>query len=391
MVATLVLLPGGTAAAAVTSTFESGRDGWTVVGDTASVAAAPTHLGTGGNPGGFIRTTDAAAGGTMYWNAPARFLGNRAGSYGRRLLFDLRQSEVSNQYDNADVVLVGGGHTLDFNTSLNPTAGTWRRYRVPLSSAAGWTKRGTSPLRRPTAAELRAALGALTSLQIRAEYRSGLDIDDLDNVVLEGDQPPVLGRTANVAPVRGTVLVGLRGGAAGAGARASQVRGFTFVPLREARQIPVGALLDTRRGTVRLTTATTSRRTQRSDFNGGVFRVGQSRRRSARGLTELTLRGGSFNNCTARRSSVSVLDPVAQVARRTRRRVRRLRGNGRGRFRTRGRYSAATVRGTDWTVTDRCDGTLTSVRRGTVDVRDFRRRRTVRLRARRSYLARAPG
>jgi len=33
---------------------------------------------------------------------------------------------------------------------------------------------------------------------------------------------------------------------------------------------------------------------------------------------------------------------------------------GGGRFRTRGRYSSATVRGTDWTVTDRCDGTLTT-------------------------------
>ena len=54
-----------------------------------------------------------------------------------------------------------------------------------------------------------------------------------------------------------------------------------------------------------------------------------------------------------------------------------------------GRYSAATVRGTDWTVTDRCDGTLTTVRRGTVVVRDFRLRRTILLRAGKSYLARA--
>jgi hypothetical protein len=70
--------------------------------------------------------------------------------------------------------------------------------------------------------------------------------------------------------------------------------------------------------------------------------------------------------------------------------IRRLRGRGRGRYRTRGRYSAATVRGTDYTVEDRCDGTLTKVRRGVVSVRDFRRRRTVIVRAGRSYLARAP-
>jgi hypothetical protein len=49
------------------------------------------------------------------------------------------------------------------------------------------------------------------------------------------------------------------------------------------------------------------------------------------------------------------------------------------------------VRGTVWTTTDRCDGTLTTVRKGRVTVRDFRRRRSVVVRAGRSYLARAPG
>jgi hypothetical protein len=71
--------------------------------------------------------------------------------------------------------------------------------------------------------------------------------------------------------------------------------------------------------------------------------------------------------------------------------VRRLRANARGRFVTRGSNSSATVRGTIWTTTDRCDGTLTQVRRGTVVVRDFRRKRNVVVRAGKSYLARARG
>jgi hypothetical protein len=45
------------------------------------------------------------------------------------------------------------------------------------------------------------------------------------------------------------------------------------------------------------------------------------------------------------------------------------------------------VRGTIWEVIDRCDGTLTKVRRGKVAVRDFRLRRTVLVRAGKSYLA----
>jgi hypothetical protein len=61
----------------------------------------------------------------------------------------------------------------------------------------------------------------------------------------------------------------------------------------------------------------------------------------------------------------------------SRRTIRRLRANARGRFRTRGRHSAATVRDTVWSTIDRCDGTLTKVTRGRVAVRDFRRKRTI--------------
>jgi hypothetical protein len=41
-------------------------------------------------------------------------------------------------------------------------------------------------------------------------------------------------------------------------------------------------------------------------------------------------------------------------------------------------------------VEDRCDGTLTKVTRGVVNVNDFRARRNVTVRAGKSYLARAP-
>ena len=64
-------------------------------------------------------------------------------------------------------------------------------------------------------------------------------------------------------------------------------------------------------------------------------------------------------------------------------------GNGKGKFRTTGKYSSATVRGTIWLVEDRCDGTLTKVRRGVVSVRDIKRKKTVKVKAGHSYLARA--
>ncbi len=201
--------------------------------------------------------------------------------------------------------------------------------------------------------------------------------------------PPILGRAVNIAPVKGEVFVSVPAGTANASASVPGLKGRRFVPLSEARQIPVGSILDVRKGTVRMTAASaTPGKTQSSDFLSGVFQVIQSRKRSARGLTELRLKGSSFRACRAGRKG-KPSSTRAQAARGSRRTIRRLRGKGRGRFRTRGRYSSATVRGTDWTVFDRCDGTLTKVSRGKVAVRDFRRRKTVLVRAGKNYLARA--
>ena len=195
---------------------------------------------------------------------------------------------------------------------------------------------------------------------------------------------PILGRRVNAEPVNGDVFVSVPPGTvARASASVPGLKGRNFIPLREARQLPVGSIFDTRKGTVRLTSARNTRGvTQSGEFLGGVFQVLQSRKASAKGLTELRLKGASFRGCgraTGKKANAAA----------SRRRIRRLRGSGRGRFRTRGRYSAATVRGTIWTVTDRCDGTLTKVTRGKVAVRDLRRRKTILLRAGKSYFARA--
>src|SRR5918994_5461473 len=109
----------------------------------------------------------------------------------------------------------------------------------------------------------------------------------------------------------------------------------------------------------------------------GTERVGGR----TRTLIQLTLSGGSFGVCRRR--------TTAAAGQGGRREVRALWGNGKGRFRTRGRFATASVRGTIWRTVDRCDGTLARVRQGVVEVRDLTRGWTVRLRAGQSYLARA--
>ena len=79
--------------------------------------------------------------------------------------------------------------------------------------------------------------------------------------------------------------------------------------------------------------------------------------------------------------------PVSRKRRRAKK-IRHLWGSGHGSFRTKGTYSAATVRGTKWLVQDSCAGTLTRVAQGVVSVRDTVRRKTITLRAGKHYLAR---
>jgi hypothetical protein len=126
--------------------------------------------------------------------------------------------------------------------------------------------------------------------------------------------------------------------------------------------VPVGTHVDARAGRVRVIVARKRRGTAtwRSLFYDGRFDVTQPEYNGA--VTDITMIGGSFEDC-AKAS-------IARAARKHRR-VRRLWGDGHGRFRTSGRFSAATVRGTKWLVEDRCDGTLTRVARGVVDVEDF--------------------
>ena len=197
--------------------------------------------------------------------------------------------------------------------------------------------------------------------------------------------PPTIGKDVTVTVVKGEVLIKLPKGKT---ATVSQ-KGSDFVPVSVVRSIPVGSIVDTTEGTIRLA----SRRKkggkkQSGTFSAGVFQVLQSRKAKAKGLTELRLKGSIAKHCPKGKKSGVSATASRKLSKKT---IRRLRSKAKGRYRTRGRRSAATVRGTTWTVADRCDGTLTKVKRGKVSVRDFRAKRTIILKRGKRYLAKAPG
>src|SRR5207244_3592170 len=145
--------------------------------------------------------------------------------------------------------------------------------------------------------------------------------------------------------------------------------------------------IDARAGVARVTGATgRDGRPQSAQFAGASFRLQQGVRTHP--VTDLYVRGGDFSRC--RRRPVGRRASASSASTASRRVIRRLWGSGHGRFRTHGRYSSAAVRGTIWRTEDRCDGTLTTVVRGRVLVRDVVRHRNVYVRSGHSYLARAP-
>ena len=375
LAAAAVLGTATASAATVNSTFDSGLEGWTVSGDPA--AGSPTWVGTGGNPGGFIRTVDRGSGVTMYWDAPSLF--RRLGSlYGGQLKFELRQSSLSSQFDDDDVVIVGGGVTVAYDTPGNP-ATSFTKYTVPLRETVHWTNQATK--KRATATEMAKALASPSAIRIRAEYVNGGDTDDLDNVILtSGDAvpPPVAGKSVVADVVSGTVFIQTPRGKSirrgkGKGSRAYAAR---FRRYRGKANIPVGSLIDTRKGRIAITSASDLKGgTQDGEFYDGIFQIKQAR--AAQPVTDALLIT-SRSGCGKGSAHASA-----------KKKLGRLGATAKGRFRTRGRYSAASVRGTSWLVEDRCDGTFTKVSRGRVSVRDNVKRKTILLTAGQSYFARA--
>jgi hypothetical protein len=162
-------------------------------------------------------------------------------------------------------------------------------------------------------------------------------------------------------PVSGKILVRKPGSA-------------EFVELDASGSIPFGSTIDSKRGRIAITIeAEQGGRPQRAVFYGGIFKVTQT------GSTvDLTLNEALASCKKAKKAGAA----AAKKAK-----TRKLWGDGKGKFRTKGSYSAATVRGTTWLVQDSCQGTLTRVKQGVVAVRDNVRKKTILLRAGGKYLA----
>jgi hypothetical protein len=203
---------------------------------------------------------------------------------------------------------------------------------------------------------------------------------------------PVLGRSVNISLVSGVVLVKIHG---------------VFVPLTELTQVPVGTLIDALNGTIKLISSVpggghpagdlatagkkrkgkgkgkSKTKTQSGTFGGAIFKVTQAHS----GLTTLTLVENAFKGAPTYASCGKKKAGDASAARLSSRTLQLLHATAKGKFATRGKYAAATVRGTKWGTADRCDGTLIRDLTDSVAVTDFVHHKTIILHAGQSYLA----
>ncbi len=193
----------------------------------------------------------------------------------------------------------------------------------------------------------------ITATRAAGSYNDGY----VDNVNLSFGGSPAAGKSVVAGVVSGKVLVRLAGSS-------------KFVAL-DPSVIKNGAEFDTRKGVVEITRADGGV----AKFYAGIFKLSQSG-----GITTMTL-SQKLTGCPKGKASA--------VAAAKKPKTRKLWGDGKGKFRTRGQYSAATIRGTKWLVQDRCTSTLTRVTKGVVAVQDRVKKKTVVVRKGKRYTARA--
>lgn len=169
-VATLVgVLAALPAKANLTSTFDSGAEGWNAVDPTGDYTS--TWESSGGNPGGYLRGSESdPLGGTGYFYAPASWLGNWSAYAGGTISYDLKVFDGTDYFNDLDVIISNGSDSVSWSSNINPVGDGWVTFQVQLTAA------------NFSGADLASVLSNVTSFSIRGEFISGPEAEGLDNV-----------------------------------------------------------------------------------------------------------------------------------------------------------------------------------------------------------------
>jgi len=214
-------------------------------------------------------------------------------------------------------------------------------------------------------------------------------VGDACEVAAPGDLPPIAGERVVVTVLSGDVFVKLP-----ASRTFKQAPLSGFVPLKGQAALPIGTIVDTRKGRLSMQSTVDGRRigaggrTQTAILSAGIFQIRQRRAAlgsTARISTDLALQSapGAEASCVHTGSS----GPIKGRGRNT---VRGLTAaTEKGLFRIVGAAGISTATDATWATKDRCDGTRTDVGKGTVTVLNRSTDATTTVKAGRSYLVKA--
>ena len=177
------------------------------------------------------------------------------------------------------------------------------------------------------------------------------------------------------------MLVKLPNGASARKWKLGPAQANGFIPLSEAKTIPLKSTVDTTNGRVEVNTASSNKG---GSVSGRAVLLGAVPHEPDRQPVAADHGDDDERELSCPKGGRKRVGAAAK-----KRRSRGLWGSGKGRFRTRGRHSSATVRGTVWYSKDTCSTTTTVVREGTVEVRDFVKKKTVQVKKGKRYVARA--
>ena len=279
-----------------------------------------------------LYTGDSDSGTGIFDPTPPRFVGGRSPNGGTGGLREItpwsrfQESQYGDVFSNFES---GGG----LNGTVDPNS-------VDYGAGGEWDYGNIAP-------------GASVTIDAAWQFATG-------TITAEELSPPVYGQSVNVLRSKGIVKIKVPGAK-------------HYTKLTSGAQVPMGTLLDTKRGRVDLVSADKLGLTQHAGFYQGIFKV-KGQTKGSKPVTLLNLAGRK--PACGRKASIA-----------RKRSSRHLWGSGKGRFRTKGQYSSATVRGTIWLTQDSCKGTLVKVKRGVVAVDDFTAGKTFRVKAGHSHLA----
>jgi hypothetical protein len=291
--------------------------------------------------------------------------------------------------------LAAGTHTL--------TVGMRDRFGTPDPTPAVYTWTiDLSPLPVPTAAPVPVADAdgdgvpdsrdnCVTTANASQADADDDGVGDACEMANPGTLPPVAGERVTVEVLSGDVFVKLP---------APTVRRFKqaplsgFVPLKGQASLPVGTIVDTRKGRIAMDSTVDSRRigsggrTQTATLSAGIFKIRQRKGTvgsAAKLSTDLALQSppGAEASCV----TTAADGPIKGRGNNT---VRGLTASTqKGLFRIVGAAGISTATNATWATKDRCDGTRTDVGKGTVRVLNRATKKTIKVKAGRSYLVKA--